>query len=98
LHKENVLAVLARKSKMGQLAHKSLEEMMSFKAIGMLFLLLVIVVVIAACAADQQATPAPIESAEVNAGIAASQPATFDLQPSGCDMVCVLGSYLGLKE
>lgn len=71
---------------------------MSFKAIGILFLCLVIVVIIAACTADEQPSPAPIESAEANAGIAVIQPTTFDLQPKGCDMVCVLGAYLGLKD
>lgn len=24
--------------------------------------------------------------------------ATFDLKPGGCDMVCVLGAYLGLND
>lgn len=68
---------------------------MSHKGIGLVFLLLVVVVIVAACSGPQggEDASAPAEAPEANTEIAV-QPASFDLKPNGCDMVCVLGAYL----
>lgn len=69
---------------------------MSHKGIGILFLLLVVVVIVAACSGQGgEDTSAPTDAPEANTEIAV-QPASFDLKPDGCDMVCVLGAYLHL--
>lgn len=80
---------------------------MKLKQISMLAFFIVLVLLVLACntstSANDGQPPAPEATAEEIAAEPTPVPdtkevATFDLKPDGCDMVCVLGSYLGLND
>jgi hypothetical protein len=80
---------------------------MKLKQISMLAFLVVLVLLVLACntttGANNGQPPAPEAPAEEIAVEPTPFPdtkevATLDLKPDGCDMVCVLGSYLGLND
>jgi predicted small secreted protein len=81
----------------------------SLKQISAMATLVLLVLLAIACntstgnGSNVEQSPAPKVSAEEIAMEPPPAPnireaATFDLKPGGCDMVCVLGAYLGLND
>lgn len=68
---------------------------MQFKAISGLYLFLLLVLLVAACSTSRSSLPSG-EASE--APTSATMPASLDLQPNGCDLVCVLSASLQIQE
>ncbi|MCD4672205.1 MAG: hypothetical protein K8R77_06045 [Anaerolineaceae bacterium] len=74
---------------------------MNFKTISAIFLIIVVLLAVAACNANpqgEQREQPPAPEANVDIVDNTQKAETFDLKPDGCDVVCVLGSYLGLND